>query len=301
MYPRPFKYERAENINHALELLAKYNADARILAGGMSLIPLMKLRIVSPNYVVDIGRLFDLKRIERKKDSIEIGALVTHNSIIDNASLKELPIMSSTAKVIGDIQVRNMGTIGGSVAFADPSSDWIPTLLALKASVICRTQKEERKVPLEFLLKDSYELNLKPDELITKIIIPLPKSDLINVGLHLKLERRTGDYGIAIVSVQASLSHEKEIQEIGIGIGAVNKVPFRPVEVEKILLGSTLNNEIIEKATKEFSSIIEELDVLSDIKAPAWYRKDVILTLFRRSLYGVLQIAEGRTLEDVFT
>jgi|ECHhosMinimDraft_1075155.scaffolds.fasta_scaffold00471_8 CO/xanthine dehydrogenase FAD-binding subunit len=302
MYPRQFEYERAESVDHALEVLEKYGEEARVLAGGMSLIPLMKLRIFSPKYIIDIGRLSELKTIEKKDSSFEIGALVTHSSLIDNKLLKDLPIISSTAKVIGDVQVRNMGTIGGSIAFADPASDWIPTLLALKASVICKSKNRgERKVPLELLLKDSYTLDLKYDEIITKIVIPMSQPNFINVGLHLKLARRTGDYGIAIVSVQANLSREKVIKDIGIGIGAISRVPFRPIEIENIILNNELNNELIENATKEFKNIIEGMEVFSDIKSPEWYRKDVIIYLFKRSLYGILEIAEGRSTVDRFT
>src|SRR5215210_606725 len=169
MYPSSFEYNRAESVDHAIELLGQYGEDARLLAGGASLIPLMKLRLANPTHLIDIGRLSDLVGVRRENGSFVVGALTRHVDLERHAELRAaLPIAHDAASHIGDTQVRNMGTIGGSLAECDPAGDWAPVLLALDGAVRVRGSQGARTIPAAELFVDAYTTALRPDDVLTE-------------------------------------------------------------------------------------------------------------------------------------
>lgn len=294
MYPRAFRYERAKSLDHAIELLAKYKEDVRPLAGGMSLIPLAKLRLVSPQCIVDIGRLEELKGIKEQKDFLEIGALTTNTEILESSWLGEkFPILLDTVKEIGDVQVRNRGTIGGNLAQADSSTDWPATMVALRAKLVSKGPRGEKVHEIDSFYSDQYTTALEADELLTHIRIPKPGSNPVGAS-HVKLERRKGDYAIGIVSAQLEVDAEGKVTSAGIGIGAVGITAVRGTKVEELLSGKKVDDAVLAKVPEAARASLEGSDILSDIKAPAEYRLDVIGTLASRCVREAYHMAVSK-------
>src|SRR5919199_1421027 len=191
MYPNVFDYFRPESLAEAVELLSQYGEDARPLAGGQSLIPLMKLRVANPTVLVDLNRLPGLDYVERRNGTLALGALARHADVEAAAAVRAaLPIMLDAARVVGDAQVRNLGTVAGALAEADPGGDWGPVLLALNGEVQCQGPRGERTIAAADLFADYFTTTLEPTELITEIRVPAPPAN--SGGAYLKLGRRAG-------------------------------------------------------------------------------------------------------------
>src|SRR6266851_9226147 len=199
MIPASFEYSAPKSLAEAIALLQKHGADAKLLAGGQSLIPLMKLRMAAPKHVIDINGIRDLAYIRESDGYLTIGAL-TREADLDASDLvrKKYPIIAETAAVIADPLVRNLATVGGNLAHADPANDHPATMLALRASVVARSAKGERVIPIDELFVDTFQTSLRPDAILTEIRIPRrgPKTG----GAYLKLERKVGDFAIAGVA-----------------------------------------------------------------------------------------------------
>ncbi len=175
MYPRAFEYFAPDSIPEVLELLSRYGEEAKLLAGGQSLIPLMKLRLVNPRILVDIGRLQHLAYVREEDDSLRLGALTCHTHVLESALVRQrFPLMADAVGVIGDTQVRNWGTVGGALAEADPAGDWGPVVLALNAKIRCVAPKGERVLGTDSFFVDAYTTQVAPDELLTEVVFPLP-------------------------------------------------------------------------------------------------------------------------------
>ena len=278
MYPQPFEYVRPESVGHALELLAQHGADARPLAGGQSLLPLMKQRLATPRVVVDIGRLEDLARVE-DDGSLRIGSLVTHAAIEARDWPAPLALLYDGASVIGDVQVRNLGTMGGALAHADPVGDWGPVLQALDASVRIGSARGEREVPVAELFTDAFSTVLGPDELITAIDVPA--QDAAATGAYVKLARRVGDAGVATVAVQVRWAADGTCASAAVAVGAAASVPFRASEAEAFLAGRTLD----EAAAAEAARLVQAaLTPFSDVRGSAEYRREMVAVALTRAL-----------------
>lgn len=292
MYPARFNYTRAESLEHAFELLTTYGEEGRSLAGGMSLIPLMKLRLVSPAHLIDIGRLAELSKIERRDNCVALGAVVRYAQIEESRWLVDtFPLLAEAVSVIGDVQVRNAGTVGGNLAHADPAGDLAPAALALNASVVCRSAKGIRTVAADAFFQAPYTTALEPNELVTEVEIPFPGNR--SGGAHLKLERRWGDFGNAIASVQLELRKDGRCRKAGIAIGAVGEVPLRIKSAEGVLIGERPEREAVRAAAEEVRKAVETIEPLSDLKAPAEYRREVIQVIFKRALALALERAQS--------
>ena len=278
MYPQPFEYVRPESVGHALELLAQHGADARPLAGGQSLLPLMKQRLATPRVVVDIGRLEDLARVE-DDGSLRIGSLVTHAAIEARDWPAPLALLYDGASVIGDVQVRNLGTMGGALAHADPVGDWGPVLQALDASVRIGSARGEREVPVAELFTDAFSTVLGPDELITAIDVPA--QDAAATGAYVKLARRVGDAGVATVAVQVRWAGDGTCASAAVAVGAAARVPFRASEAEAFLAGRTLGEETMAEAARLVQAA---LTPFSDVRGSAEYRRDMVAVALTRAL-----------------
>ena len=280
MYPRSFEYARAESLDEALELMSQYGDEARPLAGGMSLVPLMKLRLSSPAVLIDIDSLAQLRTSERRAGAIVLGACVKHAEIARDAELAKLvPILTECAGHIGDTQVRNLGTIGGGLAEADPSGDWGSALIALDARVTIAKKGATRTVAAGDFFVGPFTTALGPDELMTTIEIPVPKER--RSGSHSKLERRTGDFAIGIVDFVTSFEGAV-LKDTRVVIGAVGATPVRVFAAEKILNGNRPEERTIRAAAEEVYRAVEE--PLSDLKASGEFRKEIARTLFARAV-----------------
>lgn len=291
MYPAPFDYERPEMLEEALELVAYYGDKARILAGGASLIPMMKLRLARPERLIDIGRLDELAGLSWFDDRLAIGALTKHVGLQDAPLVQQrFPLLHDLVSQIGDPQIRNMGTVGGSVAGADPSSDWGPGLLALNGRVCCVSQRGKRIVAARDFFLDLFTTALAPDEIVTEILCPLPPPQ--TGGAHLKLERRSGDYAIANCSVQVTLDPVGRYQNIGIGIGGVSTMAIKVEAAEDLLKGELPGEALHQQAAHLVATCT---GIHSDIRGSAEYRRQVLYILFRRAL----AIAERRARREI--
>jgi len=293
MYPKAFGYLCPDTVDEAVALLSEHGEGARVMSGGQSLIPLMKLRMSSPQYVIDINRIASLAYITERDGMMHFGGLTRHADIEDSAAVKsKLSIMHDAASVIGDVQVRNMGTIGGSLAHADPAGDWAPTLLALNAHVTCRSLRGERTLKIGQLLSDAYTTNLSKDELLTGVSVPLPAEG--SGGVYLKFERKAGDFAVVSVAVQLTLGPGGTCREIGVGLGAVGLTAIRPRNAEGLLHGKKLTDAVIAEAAEEAS---RESDPYADLRGSVEYKRYLVRVFFARAVKAAMQRARGEELE----
>jgi aerobic carbon-monoxide dehydrogenase medium subunit len=280
MYPNAFDYFRPESLAEAVALLGEHGEEARPLAGGQSLIPLMKLRVANPTVLVDLNRLPGLGYVERRNGMLALGALARHADVMQAAAGRDaLPIMLDAARVVGDAQVRNLGTVAGALAEADPGGDWGPVLLALNGEVQCQGPAGERIIAVGDLFADYFTTTLEPTELITEVRVPMPAAG--SGGAYLKLERRAGDFAVVGVAVQLTLGPDGTCQDIGIGLSGAGATPLKPVAAEAVLRGSALDEAAIAAAVRLLDDAI---DPWTDRRAPAEYRRAMVGVYLRRAL-----------------
>ncbi|GGT94635.1 carbon monoxide dehydrogenase [Sulfodiicoccus acidiphilus] len=284
MYPSNFEYYRPSNLNEALELLA--NGECRPIAGGQSLVPLMKLRIVAPKCLVDLGRIESLRTIAIEGDVLKVGAMVTHEEIVESQIIEEFsPVLALTAESIGDLQVRNRGTIGGSLAHADPSANYLPTLLALEAEVVVVSPLARRVVPMADFVKGPYTTDLRQGELLEAVMIPRYRGR----GIVEKFAIRKADFAIGLVTMLYKVI-EGKLDDLRLAVGALATGPVRLRKVEEKLRGGELNPKAAEDVLKEEVALLQPVD---DIHGGAEYRRRVIFTLVKRMLEGLAR-GEGQ-------
>ena len=283
MFPAAFDYRAPTSLEEALGLLAERGDDAKIMAGGQILIPLLKLRFAQPALVIDIGRLPSMAGIARHNGHLTIGALARHVDIERNADLPKLcPILVDTVHWISDPLVRNRGTMAGSVCHADPSGDWGSVMLALDANIVARSKSGERVIPAASFFQGPFTTALKPDEIVTEIRIPMPKGPA--GGAYNKLERKVGDFATVAVAVHVELSGGK-IAKAGIGLTAVGETNIKAAAAEKALAGHEPTDELIAEAARLASEAAHPKD---DIRGTAAYKKDVVRVYVQRGLKTAL-------------
>jgi carbon-monoxide dehydrogenase medium subunit len=280
MYPVAFEYLEPRSLQEAAAFLQERGEDARVLAGGQSLVPLMKLRLARPKYLIDLNRVAGLSYIEERGDCLAIGALTRHADIEFSPLVRETaPLMIEAVRVLGDAQVRNLGTVAGAIAEADPAGDWGPVALALNARLRCLSSHGEREIAAKDFFTFAYTTALKGNELIREIEIPIPA--LPRQGKYLKLERVAGDFAVASVAVQTNIDKEGFCRDIGIGLGGAGECPIKATVVETLLRGQKLSPEIIEAAGQR---IFEIADPVADLKGSSEYKKEVLKVIFCRAL-----------------
>ena len=246
MIPRNFEYVSPETLEQALNYLNEYGSDSKILAGGQSLVPLMKLRLASPKYVIDINHISDLDYIREDGGWLRIGALTKHHSIETSELLRrKAQIMSEAASLIGDPQVRNSGTIGGSLVHADPAADWGAVIIALGASLKMVSASGERIVNSDDFFVDSLTSAAKSNEILTEIRVPISNS---SGGSYAKLERKSGDFATVGVAAQLSLNSSGVCEKVGIGLASVAATSIRAKKAEAVLKGNEPTRARIEEA-----------------------------------------------------
>jgi carbon-monoxide dehydrogenase medium subunit len=290
MLPAEFDYYRPTDVQDTVRALAEYGEEGKLLAGGQSLIPLLKLRFARPEVVVDIGRLPALSSVKRENGHVAIGALVRHVDVERSKDLEAwLPMMVEASHWIADPLVRNRGTIAGSVCHADPSGDWGSVMLALGAELVAHSQSGERVIPADGFFQGPFTTTLRADEVVTGIRIPMPKGP--SGGAYLKLERKVGDFASAAVAIQLEMNGSK-IARAGIGLTAVGPTNIKATAAEKALAGHEPTDELIAEAARLAAQAAEPK---SDIRGSAEYKKDIVRVFVLRGLRTALGRAkEGR-------
>jgi carbon-monoxide dehydrogenase medium subunit len=287
MFPAAFDYSAPSSLAEALSILKERGDDAKVMAGGQSLIPLLKLRFSQPALVVDIGRLPGLAEIKRDDGHVRIGALVRHVDVERSKELaKLLPLMVEAVHWIADPLVRNRGTVVGSVCHADPSGDWGSIMLALNAELVAQSSSGERVIPLDGFFQGPFTTSLRPDEVATAIRIPLPTGHA--GGSYHKLERKVGDFATVAVSVQLELDGRK-VKSAGIGLTSVGATNIKAKEAEKALIGHELNDDVIAEAARLAAAAADPKD---DIRGTAAYKKDMVRVFVQRGLKAALARAQ---------
>ncbi len=280
MYPNKFDYFRPGSLAEAVEIMGRYGQDARPLAGGQSLIPLMKLRLANPAVIVDLNAISDLNYVRQHGDRLLIGALTCHSDVEDSPVIgtRYDAIVDAVAH-IGDAQVRNLGTVGGSLVHGDPSGDWGPVLLALGGEVCCSAPSGNRLIEASAFFTEMYETARQPDEIVTEVRIasPAPRSG----GAYVKLERRAGDFAIVGTAVCLTLDEHGACTEAGIGLSGVASTYVKATMAERVLRGSRLNEAAIAEAARTLDA---EIDPYSDVRAPAEYKRAMAKVFFRKAL-----------------
>ena len=287
MFPAAFDYESPTTLDEALGVLAKRGDDAKVMAGGQSLIPLLKLRFAQPQLILDIGRIQGLNTIKRDDGHVSIGALVRHVDIERSQDLAKLvPLMVEAVHWIADPLVRNRGTLVGSVCHADPAGDWGSIMLALNAELVAQSSSGERVIPLDGFFQGPFTTSLRPDEVVTAIRIPLPAGRA--GGSFHKLERKVGDFATVAVSVQLQLDGNK-VKKAGIGLTSVGSTNIKAKQAEQALVGHELNDDVIAEAARLAAAAAEPKD---DNRGTAAYKKDVVRGYVQRGLKAALARAQ---------
>ncbi len=288
MIPGKFDYYTPTTLSEAISMLQQHGDSAKILAGGQSLIPAMRFRLATPEVLIDINRIAGLEYIHESNGHLAVGAL-TRESALDKSDLisQKYQLLADTVKVIADPLVRNMATLGGNLAHADPANDHPATILCYNASIVAVGPKGERSIPIDDFFTGLFENNLAKDEILKEIQIPTPPAH--SGGAYIKIERKVGDYAVAAVAVQLTLEGET-VKSIRIGLTNVSSVPMRAKNAEAALLGTTATEENIATAA---ASAAAECDPSADLRGPIDYKRDLVRVVTKRAVRQALERARG--------
>ena len=290
MIPAPFEYAAPKTLEEALRLVERHGDEAKILAGGHSLLPLIKLRLAQPRYVIDIGRLRGMSYIREENGHIAIGALTTHAEIESSSLLRsKCPLLPETAAVIGDVQVRNRGTLGGSLAHADPAADYPAAVLALDVEIVAASTSGTRTIPVNEFFLDMLTTALRPGEILSQVrVAPLaPRTGTAYEKLH----QPASGFAIVGAAARVTLAKGGKIEDVAVGITGLGPKAFRAAAVEKALRGKKASDELLAEASRYAAQGIEPL---SDLHASADYRREMAAVYTRRALERALARAQGK-------
>ncbi len=280
MIPTNFEYYAPESLPAALALLEQYGEDCKILSGGHSLIPVLKLRLASPAAIIDIGRISSLDYIKVDGDVLRIGALSTHGAIAHSELVNNgCPLLAETAKQIGDQQVRNRGTIGGSLTHADPAADWPAAILALNARIHLLGRHGQRIVEAGDFFVDLLTSAVQTGEILTEVSLPIPSPQ--SKSCYLKVAQAASGFAIVGVAVQGEI-RDGLWRDLRIGITGLAPKPFRAANTEALLAGKAADEATIQAAAQ--SADAEATDALEDIFASGEYRRHLARVYTRRAL-----------------
>ena len=288
MLPARFEYHRPESLDEALSLLDAHAEDGKVMAGGMSFIPLLKLRFAAPGHIIDLGRLSGLRGISESDGWLRLGATTTHGDIEHDDTVRaRYPAMAAAAPQISDPIIRNWGTIGGSLAHADPAGDWGSVMLALGGQVVATSSSGERTLDVDDLLVSTFTTALEPNEILTEVRVPAP--DGPTGGAYLKLERKVGDFATVAAAVHLTLD-DGHIKRAGIGLTAVGSRNVRAADAEASLAGAEPTEEAFAEAGRLAAAVAEPI---ADVRGSAEYKKHVADVFVRRGLARALELARG--------
>lgn len=287
MITETFEYHAPEDVQAAVAILAEHGPEAKVLAGGHSLVPLMRLRLATPSVIVDLNRIPQLRGITTENGSTTIGAMTTHAAIEHSAELKAmLPVLPAAATLIGDPMVRNRGTIGGSLVHADPAGDWPAVALALDAQLQLVGPHGERTVRADDFFVDLLTSAVEPDEILTNITIPIPTG---RVGVsYQKFAHPASGYAVTGVAAMVMLDDADACIDSRIAITGAGATAVRATESEAMLRGTDLNGGSIDRAAE---SAVSGIDFLGDIYASEEYREQLVRVYTKRSLLAALRAA----------
>ncbi|HTS59396.1 MAG TPA: xanthine dehydrogenase family protein subunit M [Terriglobales bacterium] len=289
MIPPAFEYLRPKTIPEAVAFLAQYGDDAKILSGGQSLIPMMKLRIARPAYLIDINRISGLSYIKEEAGFLKIGGLTREADLEASALIRsKYPVILDTAHVIADPQVRNLATVAGNLAHGDPANDHPATMLALGAQIVATGLAGERIIPIEEFFLSVFSTGLKPGEILTEIRVPIPPPR--SGGAYLKLERKVGDFATAAAAAQIALDGKGAVQKVGIGLTNVGPTPIKARKAEEFLRGKKVDEA---NARQAGQLAAEEAQPSSDLRGPAEYKRGLVKELVKRALSRAVERAEA--------
>ncbi|HVL23419.1 MAG TPA: xanthine dehydrogenase family protein subunit M [Thermomicrobiales bacterium] len=286
MHPYPFAYHRATSVAEALSLLASED-EGKLLAGGQSLLPVMKLRLAQPGALIDISEISELRGARVEGDTLVIGALTTHHELeTDPVIAEHAPLLAEIARVVGDMQVRNRGTLGGAIAHADPAADYPAGVLALDATVVAQGPDGSREVPIGEFFQGFMTTALDPGEIITAIRVPLAKP---GTGVsYQKLANPASGYAIAGIAAVVEKAADGTIGALRLGITGVGDIAYRATAVEEALAGQQPTEEAVKAAA---ANAVDGIEPLDDLHAPAAYRAKVARNLARRAIITAVERA----------
>ena len=284
MYSNKFEYFSPKSLEEALALLSTYQDDAKLLAGGQSLLSLMKLRLANPKYLIDVGRIADLNTIRTDGDKLNIGALATYAQIKESDLLRnKCPLLPKTASVVGDAQVRNRGTLGGSLAHADPHGDMPAAILALAAELKAVGPKGARWINAGDFFITMFSTALASDEILTEIRVPVLDGER---SAYLKAARRPSDFAMVGIALRLKTGPDQTCDHVSVGVTGVTDKPYRGSGVEKALRGQKLDAKVIEDAAAQ---VTEGVDVVEDVNASQSFRAHLARLYTARAIQTALQ------------
>ncbi len=288
MIPPPFDYVVPSDVSEAVRLLDQ-NQDAKILAGGQSLIPMMRFRLATPALLIDINHINDLEYIREVDGWLKIGAL-TRETTLDHSDLvrNRYPLLADTTRMVADPLVRNLATLGGNLSHADPANDHPAAMLAYGAQVVAEGPGGKRTIPIREFFVGPFESSLQHNELLTEIQIPAYETG--SSGAYVKLERKVGDVATAAVAVQIHLDHDGRCTRAGIGLTNLGLTPIEATEAEKSLVGQALTDAAIKQAAQLASAVAEPQ---ADQRGSEEYKRSLVRTLMTRALRTALARLNG--------
>ena len=297
MYPRSFHYHRARSLKEAVSMLGQLGEGAKFLAGGQSLIPLLKLRFANPEHLVDLNFIPDTSFIKIKEDScaLHLGAMTRHAEIEHSALARKIPILHDCAAGIADVQVRNRGTIGGSLAEADPSGDWANALMTLDTTIHCLGSGGARAIPLRNFIKDAYTTALAHNELVTEVEVKIPPAG--SGGAYVAFKRSAPVYPSASAAVQLIMAGDV-CRDVAIALGCVGLTAIRATEAETALRGKSLSDNTNDKTISTAAEAARAAaDPQPDMRGSADYKRQLVVALVKRAIQIAARRARGEQVE----
>jgi carbon-monoxide dehydrogenase medium subunit len=290
MIPPAFDYHAPASVPEAIALLARFGDSAKVISGGQSLLPLLKLRLGAADHLVDIGRIPGLEYIREEGGFLRIGGR-TREAALERSEIvrARYPILLDTARVIADPLVRNRATVGGNLAHGDPANDHPATMLALRASVVAQGPDGERVIPIDKFFTGLFATALAPNEILTEIRIPTPPKS--SGGAYLKLERKVGDYATAAAAAQVTLDGSGAITQVGLALTNAGPVPVRAEDAEKFLKGKRPSEETVAEASHRAA---EAASPNADRRGSVEYKREMARVLAARALHKAVERAGGR-------
>jgi len=290
MIPAAFDYHRPGTLDEAVKLLSSHGDQAKVLSGGMSLLPMLKLRLASFAHLVDIGRIPGLDYIKEEGGFLKIGAM-TRQAALERSELvrTRYPILADAVPLIADPLVRNRGTLGGNVANGDPGNDQPAIMLALRATFVARGPKGERSVPAGQFYKGLYSTALAPNEILTEVRIPAPPPR--SGGAYAKLKRKTGDFAVAAAAVQLTLDGKGAVERAGIALTNAGLTPVDAADAAKYLVGKKPDEKTIAEASRMAAA---KSSPSADRRGSVEYKKEMARVLTARALLKAVQRAGGK-------
>ena len=289
MIPAAFDYVAPRTVDEAVRVLLAHGEEAKLLAGGHSLLPLLKLRLAHPKLLIDLGKIPGLNEIRQQGDTIVVGALTTHYQIESSALLKaKCPLLSQTAREIGDVQVRNRGTIGGSLSHADPAADWPAAILALGGELSLSGPQGVRSLAAEEFFLGPLTTAIEASEILTEIRVPVLARR--SGSAYVKMAQQASGFAIVGVAAWLRIGREGRCEEIGLGVTGVSAKPFRARAVEERLRGNKLTTKLIEESA---APVAEAADPLEDLHASANFRAHLARVFTARAIQQAAKAAGG--------